>query len=394
MVDTSVHTTTTAVPTVPGTQGTPAAGNLLPPPTVGAPPVVPATSPTVPVAAVTSTPTFEPTALLSVVEQTAHTRVQGGDRFTAPWSDAALLDVTGEQTVPPAGVQPFRLTPLVVVSAIAAVLAVGAALTDVATVEITGDLVTNEHWVLNDFASNYMVGAIIAALLLAGGAALGATGRRIGSGIAGGAGLALAGMMSMVIGQVIGIFDQWEVTLLSGGGSFELTTTQEIGFWLAVLAAVLGVVAFVLSLKDSKPDGQPPVQPTVGIVGAIATLLVVFGSLIPMNGAAFADQFSNDFTPPATLLLRLLVLVLIGVGGLTGFLLNRRWGLGLAIGAISVGVWQWITAISESGDIPVGIAGGSWGADDFSPHLVTTVGVILMVLAVVAGLLVANQDNA
>lgn len=396
VVDTAVHTSTTAVPTTPAAPAaptTPAAGNPLPPPTVSAPPVVPASAPTVPVAAVTPTPTFEPTAVLNVVEQTAHTGAVG-DVFNAAWPAGGPIDVTGEQAVPLAGVQPFRLTPLVGVSAVAAVFAVGAALTDVATVKITGDLVTTEHWALNDFASNYLVGAIIAALLLAGGAALGATGRRIGSGIAGGAGLALAGMMSMVIAQVIGVFDQWEVSLLTGGGSFTLTTTQEIGFWLAVLSAALGGVAFALSLKDSRPDGLPPLQPTIGIVGAIATLCVVFGSLIPMNGAEFADQFSNDFTPPATLLLRLLVLVLIGVGGLTGFLLNRRWGLGMALGTISVGVWQWITAITESGDIPAGIAGGSWGADDFSPHIVTTIGVILMVLAAVAGLLVANQDDA
>ena len=40
------------------------------------------------------------------------------------------------------------------------------------------------------------------------------------------------------------------------------------------------------------------------------------------------------------------VVVLIGVGGLLGFLANRRWGLGMALGAISVGAWQWVTAVS------------------------------------------------
>jgi hypothetical protein len=117
-------------------------------------------------------------------------------------------------------------------------------------------------------------------------------------------------------------------------------------------------------------------------------LLVVVGTLIPMEGAQFADQFANDFTPPATLLLRLLVLVLIAVGGFTGFVNSRRWGLGLALGTISIGVWQWATAITESGDIPLGIAGGNLGAPDFAPHILTSVGVVVMVLCAVVGLLI------
>ncbi len=100
------------------------------------------------------------------------------------------------------GTLPFRITPLVAVGALAGVLAVASAFTDVASYEVTGDRVESAVYKLNDLASNYTVGAIIAALLLIGGAALGATGRRVGTGLAGGAGLALAGMMGMVIGQV------------------------------------------------------------------------------------------------------------------------------------------------------------------------------------------------
>ena len=129
------------------------------------------------------------------------------------------------------------------------------------------------------------------------------------------------------------------------------------------------------------------------MVGAVATLLVVVGTLIPGDGADFADQFSNDITPPITLMLRLLVLVLIAVGGITGFISGRRWGLGLALGAISIGVWQWVTALTESGDFPLGIAGGNYGGTDFAPHLVTTVGVVVMVLAAAAGFLIKPQQQ-
>ena len=443
---------TTAVPAV----GVPTAAVPLPvlPPPV-APAAVPAAAPTLPVTTigdVGSEPTVPVEALaaalrdttaLRVVEQTAHTQthdlwsaaapaataataattagpVTAGDPAGAPTMvnpaaaraatiDWSVLDPTpaamptmmpGEQYPeafigePDTSPTPFRITPLLAVSALAAVLAVAAAVVDVATWEVTGTETNAFSYKLNDLASNYMVGAIIAALVLVAGAAVGATGRRIGSGLAGGAGLALAGMMAMMAGQVTAVFDQKDIEYLlkanaDSAFSYTLTITQELGFWLGVAAAALGVVAFVLSVAAGRgPDRRPPMPAVLSVIAAVATLLVVVGTLLPMEGAEFADQFSNDFTPPATLLLRLLVLALIAVGGITGFVNGRRWGIGIALGTISIGVWQWVTAITESGDLPWGIALGNWGATDFAPHIVTTVGVITMVLAAVAGLVV------
>lgn len=367
----------------------------LPPPNLAPPVVVP---PVVFAAADAPTPPhglpageqYTPTAALSVVEQTSPTGYDPSWDTGQQW--AAQGGDTGESPAV-SDTQPFRITPLVAVSALAAVLAVATAFVDVASYKVTGGLTEALTYKVNDFASNYTVGAIIAAIVLVGGAALGATGRRVGAGLAGGAGLALAGMMGMMLGQVTQLFDSLEVSLLSGGGSFTLTTTQEIGFWLAVVAAVLGGGAFVLSLLSAGPDGHRPVNPAIGVVGALGTLAVVIGPLLPMNGGKFGDNFGNDLIPPATTYLRLLVLVLIGVGGLVGFLRNRRWGLGLALGAISIGVWQWVTSIGESGDIPLGIAGGNVGATDFKPHVVTTIGVVVMVLAGLAGLVIAAQQR-
>ncbi|HNJ97429.1 MAG TPA: zinc ribbon domain-containing protein [Ilumatobacteraceae bacterium] len=421
LVDTSVHQTTEALPTLTPLApqaAAPAATPTLPPPTMPAAP--PAASPTLPLSTVPAAASpFTPagaaeTTALTVVEQTAHTAtadvwaaadaatgqlpstVPSPLMPTSAWPvvdgpDTDSIDITNDLA---AGPQAFRLTPLVGVAAVAAVLAVATAFLDVATIEVSGDTAGLSTYKLNDFASNYTVGAIIAAVLMVGGAAIGATGRRFGTGLAGGAGLALAGMMSFMIGQVIAWFDASEVGLMQGGGAFTLTTTQEIGFWLAVTAAVLGVVAFVLSLSDKGDDGRAQVPEVVTILGAVATLLVVVGSLIPGKGAEFADQFANDFTPPATLLLRLLVFVLIAVGGIVGFVAGRRWGLGMALGAISVGVWQWITALTESGDFPFGIGGGNYGATDYTPHVITTVGVALMLLAIVGGLLMKPRSTA
>ena len=182
--------------------------------------------------------------------------------------------------------RPFRVTPMLVVAVAAAVVGVMAAFVDVASYSVAGDFVDNQAYKLNDFSSNLTVGAVIGAVLLLGGAWLGATGRRLGAGLAGGAGLASAGMFCWVIGQVIALFDAQEVALISGGGTFTLTTTQEAGFWLAVTAAALGVLAFVLSLSSAGSDGLLPVNPAIGVAGALGTLAVVVGPLIPMNGVA------------------------------------------------------------------------------------------------------------
>lgn len=401
-------------PTVPVT--VPAAAKpTLPPP--GAPAEVAAAAPTVPVDALAAVlrdnAAQQPTTALTVVEQTGYSPPDEMWRATAPagahppqsWpadptpAATAVLEVTPTYAEP-AGPQPFRITPLVAVSTLAAVLAVASALVDVASWEVTGSEVDSFAYRLNDFASNYLVGTIIAAVLLLAGAATGATGRRIGTGLAGGTGLALAGMMAMMVAQVTAVFDAKDIEYVlranaDSGFSYTLTVTHELGFWLAVVAAVLGVVAFVLSIiTASGPDGHQPVSAAITVIGAVATLLVVVGTLIPMEGAQFADQFANDFTPPATLLLRLLVLALIAVGGFTGFVNSRRWGLGLALGTISIGAWQWATAITESGDIPRGIAGGNLGAPDFAPHILTTVGVVVMVLCAVVGLLIKPRATA
>ena len=366
---------------------TPASGLLLPPPNFAPPQsAAPATPPT----------TYPPdqyaaTAALSVVEQTSPTGYEAN-----PWE----AETTGEwpaqggNTSEVRMTQPFRITPLVAVATLAGVVGVAACFVTVASFEVAGDLSNQQEFKLNDFSSNLTVGVVVAAVLLIGGSVLGAMGRRVGSGLAGGAGLALAGTFGWVVGRVIALFDSTEVALLNGGGTFRLTTTQEIGFWLGAVAAGLGVLAFVLSLSSGGADGQPVINPAIGVLGALGTLAVVVGPLIPMNGATWGDNFSNDFIPPASLYLRVAVVALIGIGGLVGFLANRRWGFGVALGAISIGAVQWVTSITESGDFPLGIAGGNVGATDYAPHIVTTVGVIVMVLAGAAGLLAAAQQRS
>ena len=367
---------------------TPPLGQPLPPPTATAPVTAPVTTV---MAVLPGSPAqqypaeqFPATSQVAVVEQTV-----AWDAAHGAWDPMGTEPMVG-------AVQPFRITPLVAIASTAAVLAVASAFVNVAVIEVSdlsGLPATEQLFKLNDFATNLMVGAILAAILLVAGASLGATGRRVGTGLAGGAGLALAGMMGWMLGAVTQRFDSEEFGLLRSGGSFTLTTTRDIGFWLAAIAAVLGGAAFVLSFEGVGHDGHPPIHPAIGALGLLGTAMAVIGPLIPMNAAPFGDQFSNDFTPPATLLLRQLVLILIAVGGIVGFTRNRRWGLGMALGAISVAAWQLITAVTESGDIPLSYAGGNLGATDFKPHTVSLIGVTAMVLAGVGGLILAAQQR-
>ena len=366
---------------------TPPLGQALPPPPAATAPattVLPAMSAATPAAAAVTTGQYP----------AANYEGPAWDAAGGTWEPTGMTAVVG-------GVQPFRMTPLVATASLAAVLAVAAAFVNVIGVKLddtTGLPVTDLQLKLNDFSSNLTVGAILAGLLLIVGASMGATGRRVGTGLAGGAGLALAGMMAMVLGQATQTFDTYDLLLRTNGGV--MTATRDIGFWLAVVSALLGGAAFVLSFEGAGHDGHPPIHPAIGALGLLGTAMAVIGPLIPLHNAPFGDQFSNDFTPPATLLLRQLVLILIAVGGVVGFTRKRRWGLGLALGAISVGAWQMITAATESGDIatcgarrtcPLSYAGGNPGALDFTPHTVTIIGVIAMIVAGVGGLILAAQ---
>ncbi|MBI4884536.1 MAG: zinc ribbon domain-containing protein [Actinobacteria bacterium] len=376
----------TSPPTAPSVaadaSSTPPMGNPLPPP----PP------PTTVIAAATptATPQYPPTTPVSTVGQTTAPTAAVG---TAWGSVTDSWEPTGDAP-PIVAVQPFRMTPLVIAASLAGVLAVAAAFVTVLGLEVSGVPglpVSEDLYKINDFSSNNMVGAIIAAVVLIVGASMGATGRRLGTGLAGGAGLALAGMMSMMLGSATQIVDSYEFGL--SGSGVTLTITRDIGYWLALVAAILGGVVFVLSFEAAGPDGHQRIPTGIAALGLVGTAMAVFGPLIPLHSAPFGDQFSNDFTPPATLLLRQLVLVLIAVGGIVGFGKNRRWGLGLAFGSISVGAWQLITAVTESGDIPLSYAGSNPGAVDFKPHVVSIIGVASMIVACLVGLIVASQQR-
>ena len=293
-----------------------------------------------------------------------------------------------------------RAIALLLVSVLAAAMGIVAAAVDLATFEVEGSNPLTMTFRLDDFGSAYFAATVIASVLLVGGAAVGAAGRRVGAGLAGGAALALAGLMCHGCGLAIANVDlaPLEVGYLEPGG--RVSTTFESGFFIAIGAMVLGGFAFALAWSvGAHHRRRTPVA--VLAIGVIGTILAVVGPLIPVNGAEFSDNLTYGALPPATLLLRLAMLLLVLGGCLIGFVDRRPWGAGLAFGSMSLMLWIWIASLLELGDVPAGPAGGRtvFGVDflggnmfaEPKPHPVTSAGIVVTVVAALAGLVTTMQ---
>ena len=158
--------------------------------------------------------------------------------------------------------------------------------------------------------------------------------------------------------------------------------TREIGYWGLVAAGGLGLVVLFVSLVRTGDDGRAGLDPWVAALGAMATIAAVIGPLIPIDDA---DIDLNWSSPPGTDLptawfaARFVQLVLLLLCGVFGFLLVRRYGLGLAIGGTVCAGWLVLTAATEQTDRPIGLAVGNPATSPISkPHIVTIVGVGLM----------------
>jgi len=237
---------------------------------------------------------------------------------------------------------------------------------------------------LERFGTNLAVASYVAVVVMVLGALIACWGLRWAAGLAGGAGLALIGWAGLVIGLVEARLEVAEAitrTYPADRPQFELTITRDLGYGLVVGVAAVGLLVFLASLRLSRTGGRPGLNPWIAAVGAVCSLVLAAGPLIPVNGASFSDNFRTAMTagdvPSAYVWGRVGQIALIGVIGAIGFLLVRTYGLGLAAGAISVAAWLWFSSLAELGDDPLDIAARNVGAVDTKPHAVTTVGMVL-----------------
>jgi len=268
----------------------------------------------------------------------------------------------------------FRIRPLLLLAILAAVAAVVAMFVGVIDIEPEGPLPLGASK-LNDFATNHTVTGILLSVTMVVGALAWCGGFRWGAGLAGGGGAGLAGWVVIVVGQVEVRITQAEALAPSAA------VTRDIGYWCLVGAGGLGLLVLFASLLRAGHDGRAGLDPWVAALGAMATIAAVLGPLIPLNDANLDQNWSS---PPGTnvptliFVARFVQLGLLLLCGVFGFLLVRRYGLGLAIGgAIGVG-WMTFTTTTAQTDSPIGPAIVNPGSTDGKPYIVTVVGIGLM----------------
>jgi hypothetical protein len=295
---------------------------------------------------------------------------------------------------------------IVGLAAATAVALAAASLFTVLTMDTTGSV--SLHLVLdaNGFTSNAMVAGLVGVVLLLVGAIAAARGHRFAVGLIGGVGAASAGLMVWIIGQAITFVDSAKHVLAARGGTYRLHLVLDIGFFLAVCAAVLGGACLLVSVFSAHDPGERRAHPAIGALGALGSLVLAVGAFLPTKSGHLADNFSSahpiaggafrksqllllfhvDYqpVPPIATWFRLLLIVLLLVGGMLGFLRASRWGLGMAIGSVSVSVWIWITSMWAIGDLPYGIGGGNAGSTGHPPHIAVTVGLVVVAIGAIA----------
>lgn len=294
--------------------------------------------------------------------------------------------------------RPFKVRPTLVLAflgMLAALMASVADVTDIRTDRVVAGI-DNRLSTLADLGSNLPLAGFIGAAVMLVGGLLHCFGLRWGAGLAGGAGLALAGWAGLVIGLAeVPINSAERITRdPNTPGPFTLTVTRDLGYWLVVALAGIGLVVFAFSLVSAGTGGRRGLDPWTAALGALAAVVIAAGPLITVEGANFDVNFGTDDLPFAFFAGRLVQLALIAGAGVVGFLLVRAYGLGLAAGGVSVTLWLWLSSLRETGDRPLGVAAGNLGSGSTEPHAVTTVGVAATLVMLVVAATIAIVQNS
>ncbi len=315
----------------------------------------------------------------------------------------AVFDGSGDVHHFPPAREPFKLRLTFVLAffgAVATLMSSAADVTDIRT-STPVDGINIGITRLSDIGVNLPIAGYVGGVVMALGGLLACYGFRWGAGIAGGGGLAVAGWAALTIGLAeVPIAVAESITRTTTTQQFTLTVTRDLGFWLIISAGAIGVLVFAASLRLVGTGGHRSLNPWVAAVGAVSALILAAGPLIPEGGASFEDNFRSPSAlidlPTAYFGGRLAQVALIGLAGVVGFLLVRAYGLGLVAGGISVAVWMWLSALLgigenlRTGDEPLGISAGNFGAGDTIPHGVTTVGMVLTLLMLLIAAVLAT----
>jgi hypothetical protein len=333
----------------------------------------------------------------------------GPETGADPWADVPTGAVPATAQMPVAAVAApavpghrFRLTAVSLLGALGGVVLLVAVFATIVEITSNAPLTIGDDapstfrlgtWIADDLGSNVSVAGLVAALLMVVGGVAASFGWRWGSGMAGGGGIAAAGLAALIIGLAQYPIDAaHEFAAIPTDEQFTLTITKALGYWLLVAAGAIGIVVFFASTNDAFSDRRGGLNPWIAALGALAVVVATAGPMLPENLAVFSDNWyvgTGPGDPPAMLVaMRLVQLGLFAIGGVVGFLSVRRWGLGLAAGATLPAIWLGVSTLFEIGDSPIGPGFRNPGAADAALHGVTIIGLsatlAMLVLAVVA----------
>ena len=327
------------------------------------------------------------------------------DASAAPVVEAVPFPATAE--FPALTVRPrrARIGPVTVIGVLAGALALASTYTDILSITSDTEIAPSTEvptfrtgtWILTDIADNLPIAVLLAAVAMVAGGVAAAFRWSWGAGLAAGGGLALAGLSALAIGLTeLPVDAAHQLAAIPSEQTFRLTVTRDLGYWLLLATGVVGIVLFFATIGDAIADRRHGLNPWIAALGALAALVTGAGPLVPVGQAAFVDNFYVDGGPsdPPSLLLvaRLVQLGLLVFGGVAGFLLVRRWGLGLVAGATLPVIWLAASTLLELGDTPVGPAYRNPGASRVDVHGVTALGATAL-LAVTLLAVVAAYDQ-
>ena len=262
----------------------------------------------------------------------------------------------------------FRLRPLLFVALLgAAAAAVGALATLIRIEAGPQDLFDVGSWKVNDFGTNNTMAGLLAAAAMVIGALAWCFGYRWGAGLAGGAGAALAGWVALIVGLA-----EWPIaTAEAAAASAPSTITRDVGYWALVGAGAIGLLVLLLSLARAGRNRRSGLDPWIAALGAVSFLIAAGGPLIPEGTADWSGNYSSDSLgvdlPTLFFVGRGVQLGFLALVGAVGFLLVRRYGLGLAVGAATACGWLLVTAATEQTADPIGPGFANPGADRPAP---------------------------
>lgn len=270
------------------------------------------------------------------------------------------------------------LVAVTAVGGIIALISLTPPLLSIRTDSIAPDFATGD-WFVADLGTG-LPGALIAALAaLAVGVVAAVAGRDWGHGLVAGAGLAIIGWSMLVLGLVqIPIAEVYDALGTPVAEPYTVTITRRVGYGLVVADVLVGLAVVGISITRLGRPRSDALGPWVAAIGAVGIVLAVVGRVLPLATGS-SDEWGGE-APVLYLVGRGVQLGLVAVGGIVGFLLVSRVGLGLVIGSLSASAWLAISSLF--GAERLGPTAGDLGADD--THPLALVGIAVALAAVVA----------